>query len=182
MNDIAKKSISERLIKAMEQERFRPTDVAEGFGLSSSYISMIRKEVHWKACPLRAWEVVLAWVNSGDSLHHYFKAHTRIEVKKEPIEVKEADEVADVQEETAQEEMDIKEVNKNNKIDIFYPKSERGYFRWEGNKVIWITDEKGYYLLHPILGLRTIEDPDMIVGYDLIKTIQEGIKKVFNEK
>ena len=75
LNDVCKKSISDRLVKAMDQERFRPTDVAEGFGISPSYISMMKKKVHWKNCPAKAWETVLAWVNSGDALHRYFELH-----------------------------------------------------------------------------------------------------------
>lgn len=79
LNDVCKRSTADRLIKAMELERFRPTEVAEGFGISPSYISMMKKKVHWKNCPAKAWELVLAWVNSGDTLHHYFEKHSKTE-------------------------------------------------------------------------------------------------------
>ena len=76
INDVAKKSISDKLIKAMDLEKLTPKETAEGFGFNPCYISMIKNKDQWDKCPNKAWEAVLAWVNSGDTLHHYFSKHS----------------------------------------------------------------------------------------------------------
>ena len=78
MNDIAKTNIKEKLNKSMEVEGLRPTETSKIFGFDSAYISMIRNPKGWKSCPLHAWEKVLLWINSGQSLREYSEKHGKV--------------------------------------------------------------------------------------------------------
>ncbi len=71
MNDIVKKNIQEKLEMTMTRESLKPGQVAKFLDLIPGYISMIRKEAQWEKCPKQAWEAVLLWVNSGESLVAY---------------------------------------------------------------------------------------------------------------
>jgi len=92
MNDIAKTQTQTRLNKAIESEGLKINEVAECLGIKATYISMIRNEKHWPNCSAAAWESVLKWVNSGQSLKEYSEKHGKVlptkhsEVAKDEIE------------------------------------------------------------------------------------------------
>lgn len=71
MNDIAKKSASERLVKAMEFEKLGPSEVGRKLGILPQYITMAKQEKFWPKMPRSAWDRILHWVNSGETIHHY---------------------------------------------------------------------------------------------------------------
>ena len=78
MNDIAKAQTQIRLVKAMEHESLKVVEAAQKLGILSNYISMIKNEKTWDQCPLKAWEAVLTWINSGQSLKEYGDKHGKI--------------------------------------------------------------------------------------------------------
>ena len=92
MNDIAKTQTQTRLNKAIESEGLKINEVAECLGIKATYISMIRNEKHWPNCSAAAWESVLKWVNSGQTLKEYSEKHGKVlptkhsEVAKDEIE------------------------------------------------------------------------------------------------
>jgi hypothetical protein len=71
MNDIAKKCISEKLIKAMADENLKPSEVGNIFRFPPAYISMMKNHKHWGKCPKSSWEAVQKWTNSGEKLREY---------------------------------------------------------------------------------------------------------------
>ncbi|MEN6569030.1 MAG: hypothetical protein ABFC18_03355 [Rikenellaceae bacterium] len=71
MNDIAKKSAAERLIKAMELEKLGPSDTGRKLGILPQYVTMSKQEKYWPKMPKSAWDRILHWVNTGETLHHY---------------------------------------------------------------------------------------------------------------
>ena len=81
MNEIVKKNIQEKLIEAMDKESLKPGQVAKFLNLIPGYISMIKNENHWGKCPRTAWETVLLWINSGESMKVY--SEKQVEIKKE---------------------------------------------------------------------------------------------------
>lgn len=78
MNDIAKKSISEKFTKAVQTEKLQVKDAAMIIGIIPTYASMIRNEALWSKCPIPVWEKALAWVNSGQSLKVYGEKHGHV--------------------------------------------------------------------------------------------------------
>jgi len=78
MNDIAKKSISEKFTKAVQTEKLQVKDAAMAIGIMPTYASMIRNEALWKNCPIPVWDKALAWVNSGQSLKVYGEKHGHV--------------------------------------------------------------------------------------------------------
>jgi len=92
MNDIAKSQTQNKLNKAIETEGLKINEVAECLGIKATYISMIRNEKHWPNCSIAAWDSVLKWVNSGQSLKEYSEKHGKVlptkhsEVAKDEIE------------------------------------------------------------------------------------------------
>ena len=92
MNDICKKSTSEKLAHKIEVEKLKTSEIGRGLGISPNYISMILNEKHWNKCPKSAWEAVLNWLNSGYTLDQYVQKYpTSAEVKTvlvpKPIEI-----------------------------------------------------------------------------------------------
>ena len=71
MNDIAKESISSKLIKALESEQLSTNDGSKILGIKAIYASMIKNPKSWHKCPLSAFETALLWVNSGETLRNY---------------------------------------------------------------------------------------------------------------
>ena len=78
MNDIAKKSISEKFTKAVQTEKLQVKDAAMAIGIMPTYASMIRNEALWGKCPIPVWDKALAWVNSGQSLKVYGEKHGHV--------------------------------------------------------------------------------------------------------
>ena len=78
MNEIAKTQTQTRLVKAMEHEGLRPSETAEKLGIMANYISMIKNQKMWDKCPAKAWDAVLTWVNSGQSLKEYGEKHGKV--------------------------------------------------------------------------------------------------------
>ena len=71
MNNIAKKSASERLKKAMELEKIGPSETARKLNILSQYISMSQDEKYWPKMSRKAWDRILLWCNSGETIHHF---------------------------------------------------------------------------------------------------------------
>ena len=71
MNDIAKASISTKLVKALETEQISTNDASKILGIKAIYASMIKNEKSWHKCPSSAFETALLWVNSGETLRNY---------------------------------------------------------------------------------------------------------------
>ncbi len=83
MNEITKKNIQEKLEMTMTRESLKPGQIAKYLDLIPGYISMIRKEAQWEKCPKTAWEKVLSWINSGESLVAYKEKQVEIKKKAE---------------------------------------------------------------------------------------------------
>ena len=78
MNEIAKTQTQTKLVKAMEHEGLRPSEAAAIIGIMPNYISMIKNPNQWDKCPSKAWDAVLLWVNSGQSLKEYSEKHGKV--------------------------------------------------------------------------------------------------------
>lgn len=83
MNDIAKTNVKTRLEKAMHTESYSAMGTAAIFGFNSCYISMIKNPAQWDNCPAHAWDSVLAWVNSGQTLREYSERHGKVLIPEE---------------------------------------------------------------------------------------------------
>ena len=75
INDIAKKAVQEKLLKAMIEESLTPGNVAKLLRLFPSYISMIKNEKYWRKCSESAWSMVLSWINTGLPMREYAEKH-----------------------------------------------------------------------------------------------------------
>lgn len=76
MNDIAKQRICDRLVKAVKDEGITTVDAAEATGIAQAqYLSMIKNPKTWSKCPAAAWEAVLKWINSGQTIREYGAKH-----------------------------------------------------------------------------------------------------------
>jgi hypothetical protein len=71
MNDIAKRSAAERLKKAMDLEKMGPSEAARHLNILGQYISMSKQEKFWPKMPKSAWDRILFWCNSGETIHHF---------------------------------------------------------------------------------------------------------------
>lgn len=71
MNEIAKKSVSDRLISAIKKENLSVKETGAILGIIPAYVSMMKNVKCWKTCPAKAWDLALAWINSGYSLHDW---------------------------------------------------------------------------------------------------------------
>ena len=96
MNEIAKKSISEKLMKALHDESITNMGGGRLLGVKTEYISMIKNPRLWNKCPISSWEAVLKWVNSGQRLQKYGEKHGNVAneipvVKKEKVKTKPAE-------------------------------------------------------------------------------------------
>ena len=54
---------------------------------------------------------------------------------------------------------------------------ERGYFKWKGDKAVWVASENGQWGLDPINGVRQIGDPIIVGGKDMLNQIEEAVKE-----
>jgi len=87
MNDIAKTQTQTRLVKAMEHEGLRPSEAAEKLGIMANYISMIKNEKMWDKCPAKAWDAVLLWANSGQTIKEFGEKHGKVLSPEKHIEL-----------------------------------------------------------------------------------------------
>lgn len=71
INDVAKRSAAERLLKAMQLEKLGPSDAARKLNILASYVSMSKQEKYWPKMPKSAWDRILLWCNTGETLHHF---------------------------------------------------------------------------------------------------------------
>lgn len=71
LNDIAKRSAAERLVKAMQLEKIGPSEVARFLNILPQYVTMAKQEKYWPKMPRSAWDRILLWCNSGETLHHF---------------------------------------------------------------------------------------------------------------
>lgn len=78
MTEIAQTQTQTRLVKAMERERLRPSEAAQIIGIMPNYISMIKNPGMWDKCPAKAWDAVLLWINSGQTLKEYAEKHGKV--------------------------------------------------------------------------------------------------------
>jgi len=89
MNEIVKENIQRKLIEAMDKESLKPGQAAKFLNIIPSYISMIKNKGQWDKCPKAAWETVLLWVNTGESMKEYAEKHTEFLEKINPKKEKE---------------------------------------------------------------------------------------------
>jgi len=75
MNEIFKKSISEKLMKALHDESITTNGCGRLLGVNPTYISMIKNPKLWGKCSPATWETMLQWVNSGQRLQEYGEKH-----------------------------------------------------------------------------------------------------------
>lgn len=90
INDIAKRSAAERLLKAMQLEKLGPSDAARKLNILASYVSMSKQEKYWPKMPKSAWDRILLWCNSGETLHHFKLPNGEVikdDIKKPVIEL-----------------------------------------------------------------------------------------------
>jgi hypothetical protein len=78
MNDISKTNIQTKLIKALESEKIATNEAARILGTMPQYISMMKNPATWDKLPITAWESVLTWVNSGQTLKEYSEKHGKV--------------------------------------------------------------------------------------------------------
>jgi hypothetical protein len=71
LNDVAKRSASERLFKAMTLEKLGPSETAMKLNILPQYVTMSKQEKYWPKMPKSAWDRILLWCNSGETLHHF---------------------------------------------------------------------------------------------------------------
>lgn len=72
MNKITQEKIAIELLNAIEAEDMMLKDVAEHLGLkTSSYLSMIKRDVWYNKVPVSAWMAMRNWLYSGKSLRDY---------------------------------------------------------------------------------------------------------------
>jgi len=67
----AKRSAVERLKKAMELEKIGPSETARKLNILPVYISMALNEKYWDKLSKAAWDRILFWCNSGETIHHF---------------------------------------------------------------------------------------------------------------
>jgi len=98
--EIAKKNISEKLMKALHDESITTNGCGKLLGVNPASISMIKNPKLWGKCPTSAWEAVLKWVNSGQRLQEYGEKHGRVadeinasDIKSDPKLLKEAEKI-----------------------------------------------------------------------------------------
>lgn len=90
LNEIAKRSAAGRLAKAMQLEKLGPSDAARHLNILAQYISMSKQEKFWSKMPKSAWDRIMHWCNTGETIHHY-KPPIELpakEIARKPAEVK----------------------------------------------------------------------------------------------
>ena len=78
INDVAKQRIVDKLFEAIDKENLTQSEAAKLIGTDASYISSMKKKIWWKLCPIKAWNLSLAWVNSGQGLKEYAEKHGKV--------------------------------------------------------------------------------------------------------
>ena len=86
INDVAKQRIVEKLFEAIDKENLTQSEAAKVIGTDASYISSMKKKIWWKLCPIKAWNLSLAWVNSGQGLKEYAEKHGKVLMQPAKIE------------------------------------------------------------------------------------------------
>jgi RNA polymerase sigma factor (sigma-70 family) len=71
INDIAKKCIADRLIKAIADENLRVNEAAALLNVQAPYLSMAKNSALWPNCSIKVWLVLQKWSNSGLSITKY---------------------------------------------------------------------------------------------------------------
>lgn len=78
MNDIAKTSIKDKLIIALEKENLSKTKAGELLGIKAQYLSMAASPSQWNKFPESVWDTLRKWVNSDQGLVVYAEKHGHI--------------------------------------------------------------------------------------------------------
>lgn len=71
MNDIAKQAAAERLITAMAKEKMGPSEAARKMNILPQYVTMAKDPKYYHKMPAKAWDRILQWINSGESLERF---------------------------------------------------------------------------------------------------------------
>lgn len=78
INDVVKTNIKTRLEKALESEDVKIGDAARILGVLAQYLSMIKNTASWEKVSKGAWDSVLTWINSGQTLKEYSERHGKV--------------------------------------------------------------------------------------------------------
>jgi predicted transcriptional regulator len=78
MNDIAKTSIKDKLVTALNNESLSKTKAGELLGVKPQYLSMVLSPSQWNKFPELTWELLQKWVNSGQGLIEYSEKHGKV--------------------------------------------------------------------------------------------------------
>lgn len=66
MNKVTMERVAEKVLKAISDEGLTIKEAGKILGLSRpNYLSMIKKDTYYDKVPSKAWEVLMAWANSG---------------------------------------------------------------------------------------------------------------------
>lgn len=88
MNEIAQKATADKFLSATKKEGLSKKEAVACIGLIPVQVSYLFNEKYWSRLGNTYWNVVLAWVNSGQSLREYSEKHRKVLVEKEPSEPK----------------------------------------------------------------------------------------------
>lgn len=75
MNDIAKENARIKVLHAIVAEQLTNKEAAAAIEIQGNYLSMIKHPKQWLKCPAHAWDTLLKWVNSGQTLREYAVKH-----------------------------------------------------------------------------------------------------------
>ena len=90
MNNIAKTSIKDRLIIALEKEGLSKTKAGAMLGVKAQYLSMALSMSQWNKFPEASWDILQKWANSGQGISEYSEKHGKVlpEISKPLVSVK----------------------------------------------------------------------------------------------
>lgn len=78
MNDIAKKSASDKFLSALKKEELSKSEAGACVGLEAEHVSYLFNEKYWNRFGQSKWDNLLAWCNSGQSLKEYSEKHGKV--------------------------------------------------------------------------------------------------------
>jgi hypothetical protein len=77
MNEIVKQNIKTRLEAALSKECLTTVSAGRKLGVKDNYLSMVKNPKTWVGC-MYAWDALLKWVNSGQSIVEYSEKHGHV--------------------------------------------------------------------------------------------------------
>ncbi|MCE5225520.1 MAG: hypothetical protein LLG05_06620 [Porphyromonadaceae bacterium] len=78
MNDIAKKATADKFLRALEKEGLSKAEAGASIGFTATQVSYLFNEKYWPRLGVSYWDIVLSWVNSGQSLKEYAEKHGKV--------------------------------------------------------------------------------------------------------